>query len=190
MRSARKTIVQAVGLTLWAALAMTLGDWLWAALSLRHRAIYGLAHGALLCLWIGLYVGHLAGRRAAGALAGAAVGLAAAGSFYTLAPLMGYSAMFLSWMLLWFGLVAMAEWLTSARLSWGSWVVRALVAAIASAAAFYAVSGIWMRPDPTPNYAWHYAAWTIAFLPAALALLALRGTKNEEPKNEERRTKN
>ena len=132
----------AVGLALWSAAAMTFGDWIWAALALRHRPQYGLAHGTLLCLWMGLYLGLLARRTAGGVAGGAAVGFLAAGSFYALAPFAGYSAMFASWIFLWLALVALAARLLRAPVSRAGWVVRAVIAALGSAAAFYAVSGI------------------------------------------------
>jgi len=161
----------AVGLALWSAAAMTLGDWIWAALALRHRPQYGLAHGTLLCLWMGLYLGLLTRRVAGGAAGGAAVGFLAAGSFYALAPVVGYSAMFASWIFLWMALVALTAWLFRARVSTRGWVARAVVASLGSAAAFYAVSGIWMGASGPPDYAWHFVAWTIAFLPGSLAML-------------------
>lgn len=165
------TLILAIGLAVWAAIAMTFGDWLWAALSLRHRMPYGLAHGTLLCLWIGAYMGLVTKRIGFGAVAGAAIGFLAAASFYALAPLLGYSAMFLSWIGLWFGLAWLAQRLFAASASPRQALLRAVIAAFGSAAAFYAVSGIWMRPPPTPNYAWNFAAWTIAFLPGSAALL-------------------
>jgi hypothetical protein len=165
------SIVLAVGLALWSAAAMTLGDWIWAVLALRHRPEYGLAHGTLLCLWMGLYLGVLARRIIGGVAGGATVGFVAAASFYTLAPVFGYSAMFASWIFLWMALVALAAWLLRARASRAGWVARAVMAAIGSAAAFYAVSGIWMDEVARPNYVWHFAAWTIAFLPGSLAML-------------------
>ena len=82
-------------------LVMTLGDWAWAALEIRHRVVYGLAHGALMCLCLGLAVGVRAGQPAGGALAGPIIGIIAAGSFYALAPMLRWSAMFPAWMLLW-----------------------------------------------------------------------------------------
>jgi hypothetical protein len=170
----------AVGLALWSAAAMTFGDWIWSALALRHRPQYGLAHGTLLCLWMGLYLGLLARRLARGVAGGAAVGFLAAGSFYALAPVMGYSAMFASWIFLWMALVALAARLLRARVSPSGWVMRALVAAMGSAAAFYAISGIWMGASGTPNYAWHFVAWTIAFLPGSLAMLWKTGTRRTD----------
>ena len=44
---------------------MTIGDWLWAALQIRHRVVYGLIHGALMCLCLGVAVGVRAGRTSA-----------------------------------------------------------------------------------------------------------------------------
>ena len=41
--------------------------------------------------------------------------------------------------------------------------------------AFYLVSGIWRHFDPhTIDYAYHFACWTVAFLPGFLALLLER----------------
>jgi hypothetical protein len=171
-----KSLGTAVGLALWSAVAMTFGDWVWAALSLTHRPQYGLVHGTLLCFWMGLYLGALSGRVAWGALVGAAIGFAAAASFYGLAPMLGYSAMFASWVGLWFGLAWLTRQLLASRgLSGGHGILRAVLAAVGSGVAFYAVSGIWMRPPSAYEYAWHFAAWTIAFLPGSLALLFDRG---------------
>ena len=48
-----------IGALLIAAVS-TLGDFIWAGLHLRHRPLYGLSHGTLLFLCIGLYLGALA----------------------------------------------------------------------------------------------------------------------------------
>ena len=73
----------------------TVGDFIWAIWIPRHRWYFGLAHGTLLFLALGLYLGMRAGRARQGALGGAAIGCLAASSFYVLAPVAGYSAMFL-----------------------------------------------------------------------------------------------
>jgi hypothetical protein len=160
-----------VGGALLLAALSTLGDLIWARFALRHRAVFGLAHGTLLLLALGLYLGRHRGRPAAGALAGAGVGLLAAASFYALAPLFRYSAMFASWALLWVGFAVL-----DARLRGGAPArevgLRGLAAAAGSGLAFYAISGIWTRPAPGgPSYAYHFLAWTIAFLPGFAALL-------------------
>src|SRR5262245_59391405 len=82
----------------------TLGDYLWANV-LPHRVpIYGLAHGLLLFLAVGVCLGAPAGKPIGGALGGAAIGLASAGMFYVLQPFIGYSALFVLFVALWIGL--------------------------------------------------------------------------------------
>lgn len=160
----------ALGLALWAALAMTFGDWLWAALSLRHRAVFGLTHGALLCAWMGLYLGFINARVIVGTILGAMVGFGAAASYYAFAAYVGFAAL-LAWILLWIGLSGLVQWLAGRPLVTRGLIVRAALAVIGSGLAFYAVSGIWTRPSANPAYEWHFAAWTLAFLPGSLALL-------------------
>jgi hypothetical protein len=149
----------------------TLFDFVWARLALPHRAVFGLAHGTLLLLALGLYLGALRGRPWRGAGAGGLVGLLAAASFYALAPFLGYPAMFASWMALWVGFA-----LVDARLGGGAStrdaLVRGLLAATGSGLAFWAISDIWLGPATAgPSYAWNFACWTIAFLPGFAALL-------------------
>ena len=74
----------------------TLGDFVWVTWLPEHRAAYGLIHGTLLFCAIGLFLGVLAARPAVGAAGGALIGALAAGAFYLLAPLVGYSAMFVA----------------------------------------------------------------------------------------------
>jgi hypothetical protein len=161
-----------VGALLLGALNTT-GDFVWARFVPAHRAIFGLAHGAILLMALGLYLGALRARAAPGALGGALVGLLAAASFYVLAPLLGFHAMYASWMALWLGFAGL-----DARLR-GGWsssevLLRGVLAAVGSGLAFYAVSGIWTNPDPAgPRYAYNFLCWTIAFLPGLAALLLL-----------------
>lgn len=87
--------------------------------------------------------------------------------------MIGYAAMFVLWMALWaaFGLLQ-GRGLREPRSSRGEALGRGAVAALGSGLAFYAVSGIWTRPAPgPPDYAYHFYCWTVAFLPAFLALL-------------------
>ena len=171
----RGAVQALVGSLLVAALS-TLGDFVWARYIPAHRPLFGLIHGMVLCLGIGLFLGAL--RRAAlrGAVAGALIGLGAAGGFYLLARLMGYAAMFVLWMALWaaFGLLA-GRGLGSPRSRTVEALARGGLAAIGSGLAFYAISGIWTRPAPGgPDYTRHFLSWTVAFLPGFLALLARR----------------
>ena len=150
--------------------ASTLGDMLWAGLSLRHRMGYGLAHGAAICSFIGAFVGWRAGRLGSGLVAGPLIGLLAAGLFYVLAPWLRYSAMFPAWMFFWI-CFALLQKLLMREPGWRGAVVRGLVAAVASGAAFYAISGIWTNPPRQgPRYIYNFAAWSVAFLPGFAAL--------------------
>ena len=168
------------GALLLAALS-TLGDFVWARFIPAHRPLFGLLHGAALCLAIGLFVGAARRHPLRGALVGALIGLGAAGGYYLLARVMGYAAMFVLWMALWaaFGLLA-GRGLGEPRAATGEALVRGGLAATGSGLGFYAISGIWTRPAPDgPDYAYHFLCWTVAFLPGFLALLARRDTAEE-----------
>jgi hypothetical protein len=147
---------------------MTLGDWTWAVLGLRHRVAYGIVHSAAMCLCLGAAVGLRERRLAVGAAAGPVIGVLAASAFYVLAPWLRLSAMFPAWMLLWI-LFALLQ----ARLrgtSMAAAMVIGCIAAVLSGLAFYSISGIWTRHDAPPNYAWNLVAWSFAFFPGFLVL--------------------
>jgi hypothetical protein len=165
-----------LGAVLIAAL-MTLGDFVWARYVPAHRVIYGLVHGLVLCLAIGVVLGVPRRSAIAGAAGGAVIGLAAALAFYALAPLLGWGAMLPAWMAFWIALAFLqGRGLGEPRAPLSEVVARGLVAAAASGAAFYAISGIWTRPAPGgPDYPWHFLSWSFAFLPGFLAL-SLRRT--------------
>ena len=153
----------------------TLGDFIWATWIPRHRPAYGMTHGTLLFLAIGFVLGVVAHRRAAGAIAGALIGAAGAAGFYLLAPLAGYAAMFLVWIAIWVALGVLAVWLMTGTFDLRDGLTRGAAAAVASGAAFYAISGIWRPFDPRGwDYATHFGAWTLAYLPGFLALLVAR----------------
>jgi len=156
--------------TLALGVVATFGDWIWAMFLSRHLMVAGLVHGALLCLAMGAMVARPAGRVPAGAVAGVAIGLAAAGLFYVLAPLLRYSAMFPAWFALWVLLAVLYHVLApGTRLALA--ITRGVIAGAASGLAFYLVSGMWTRWDPQAiNYADHAARWTFAFAPGFLAL--------------------
>lgn len=166
VRDVRDAVIAAVFL----AAISTLGDFLWAALALRHRVAYGVLHGAVVCLCIGLVIGQRNGRLLAGALAGPPVGVAAAGTFYLLAPALGWRAMLPAWMLFWICFAWLSGWLARER-GLAPLVTRGLVAAVLSGLAFYAISGIWTRPSPGgPDYTRHFLSWTFAFFPGFAGL--------------------
>lgn len=149
---------------------MTFGDWLWAALEIRHRVVNGLLHGALMCLCLGIAVGVRAGKPVPAAVAGPVIGVIAAGSFYVLAPMMRWNAMFPAWMLLWILFALLQYWL-SKKETIRTAVLRGAVAAVVSGATFYAISGIWTNDSHSnPNLLRHFGAWVVAFLPGFAAL--------------------
>jgi hypothetical protein len=160
----------------------TLGDFVWAGLHLRHRVVYGLAHGAILFLSMGAYFGSLQKKTRLGAIYGAAIGLAAAGSFYVLAPVAGYSVMFFVWAFIWIALAVLVGRIlptpiapnapTAPTAPTIAPITRGLLAMFGSGLGFYLISGIWRPFNPQGwDYAVHFLSWTVAYLPGFLALL-------------------
>lgn len=148
----------------------TLGDFVWEAMHLRHRMRYGLVHGAVVCLCVGVVIGWRAHRPAVGAAAGPVIGVAAAGLFYILVGALGFSAMFVSWMSFWICFALLQAQLEPSR-DYRLAAIRGLAAAFLSGLAFYAISGIWTQPSPEgPNYLRNFLSWTFAFLPGFAAL--------------------
>ena len=148
--------------------------------------LYGVLHGMAIFLVIGLFLGTRTGAPVLGSIAGIVAGAGAAGSFYLLAPIIGYSAMFVAWMLVWIALGFISLGLTIradrrrgdrfASATAGRLLVEGLsrgaIAAMASGAAFYAVSGMWFPFNPMGwDYAVHFVSWMVAFLPGFIALL-------------------
>lgn len=149
----------------------TLGDFVWAAWIPRHRPIYGLIHGTLLFLAIGLFLGLLARQPARGALLGAVIGFVAAGSFYVLAPIAGGWIMFAIWIGAWEALTLVHVRLQRMPTNVKALLVRSTIASLACGSAFYAVSGIWFPFNPMGwDYVWHFGAWALAYLPGFAAL--------------------
>jgi hypothetical protein len=164
-------MLYALAASLALATVMTLGDFAWAALHIRHRMAYGIAHGALMCLCIGLAIGIRAGRTRPAAIAGPLIGVLAAGAFYLLAPSLRWGAMFPAWMLLWLLFALLQRQLgRGERLAVS--VKRGLLAALVSGFAFYLISDIWIHESAHPSLLVHFGAWAFAFLPAFAALFA------------------
>lgn len=161
------------------ALVATLGDYIWFEYGVRHTTTAGIVHGAALLLAVGVVLGHAAGAMPRGSLGGIAAGVAGALAYYAVAGPLGYlGALIASWAFMWIVLAAINAWLRGRAGAIGEWLARGAVAAIASGAAFYFVSGIWTdRPDGGRNYVWHLIAWTIAWAPGLLALTWNRGTE-------------
>ena len=171
--------VSGIGNSIAAALIMglvsALADLIWAVMQLEHRMVFGLVHGALLFMCMGLVLGFFAGSRGAtwkGAGAELLAGLAAALSFYLLFPLLGWLAMLVAWMGLWILTAFVNRWISNTAATSAMTAARGVAAALVSGAAFYVVSGtLWLNPNGSdPNYLINFALWTAAFLPGFLAL--------------------
>jgi hypothetical protein len=176
-------IVASIGGALVMAAVSTLGDFIWANWIPRHRMIFGLTHGTLLFLCMGVYLGATARRPAIGAIAGALAGFIAAGSFYLLVPLIGYSVMFVVWIALWAAFGALYCWMQTDRATVRDAFLRGAAAALSSGIAFYAISGIWRPFHPHGwDYAVHFLSWTVAFLPGFLALMVRRRSLVARPR--------
>lgn len=178
-------VVEAVAGSLLLAALSTAGDFIWATWITSSRAVFGFIHGALLFLAIGLFLGRVAGRPVPGAVAGACIGALAAGLYYVLSPMLGFSAMVVVWMLVWIALAAIYGRLNAQRIdagrrhdvrvNLGAVIGRGIIAAVASGLAFYSISGIWRPFNPQGrDYAIHFAAWTLAYFPGFAALLLTR----------------
>ena len=149
---------------------MAAGDYVWAAMHIQHRVAYGLAHGAVMCLCLGIAIGVHVGRPAPATIAGPVIGVIAAGAFYLLAPWLRMTAMFPAWMLFWILFALLQQQLRGGgRVAAAA--ARGVVAAVLSGLAFYAISGIWTGPShDEPVLAVRFGAWSFAFLPGFLAL--------------------
>lgn len=166
----------AVGAALFLGAVMTAGDFIWQQFAVRHTIVSGMAHGAAMCLCIAAVLGARAGRTGAGLAAGPLIGVLAAGTFYAMAPTLGWGAMLPAWMLFWICFALLQHWFNKETLAKA--LGRGLAAAVLSGLAFYAVSGIWTNPAPgPPNYVLHFAYWSFAFLPGFLALLLGRPSR-------------
>ncbi len=155
------------------ALVATLGDYIWFEFGVRHTAINGVIHGAVLLLAVGMVLGQQRGEIIRGSIGGILAGVAGALAFYAVSNAMGYlGALVAAWVFMWIVLAAVSAWLHGRLLRLGEWIVPGLMAAAGSGVAFYLVSGIWTDPvrGQTRNYLWHLAAWTIAWAPGIIAL--------------------
>jgi len=157
------------------ATASTMGDFIWTTWIPRHLPLYGLIHGTVLFLLIGLFLGALCGRPGVGAFLGATIGGLAAGSFYLLVSSVGYAVMFLVWIGAWLGVGVLNEGLISWPVEIRVALARGVIAALGSGGAFYLISGIWFPFDPSGwDYLIHFAGWTLAYTPGFGALLISR----------------
>ena len=171
----------------------TFGDLIWALFIPSHEMVYGLVHGALLFMFMGVTLAVLAGSGTAeedgkesgsrgsnrvvkGAAGALVVGLLGAATFYALFPFVGWAAMFIAWMVVWILTAALLN--LSIRATSESLMLtlgRGVAAALLSGLAFYAISGIWLGGSTrNPDYLVNFGSWFVAFLPAFACLLIER----------------
>ena len=165
--------------SVFVALVATIGDYVWFEFGVRHTALNGVIHGAVLLLAVGLVLGQQKGELIRGCLGGILAGVVGALAFYAVSSAMGYlGALIAAWVFMWIVLAAVSAWVRGGLLRLWEWIGPGLIAAIGSGAAFYLVSGIWTDPmrGDTRNYLWHLAAWTIAWTPGITALTWSRRT--------------
>ena len=155
--------------TLALAAVMTLGDFAWAAFTIRHSVVKGVVHGAAMCLCLGLAIGFRTSKPRPAAIAGPLIGVAAAGTFYLLVPALRWGAMFPAWMLLWILFALLQRQLAKVE-TIGATLKRGVLAALMSGLAFYLISDIWIHEAAHPSMLVHFGAWAFAFLPGFAAL--------------------
>ena len=160
-----------VGSLLLATLS-TIADYVWFLNIPQHQVVSGSIHGATLFAALGAYLGWRKGKAGAGLLGGLLSGLAAALSFYVLAPVGGYNVMLVSWLLLWILLAALQTYLDG-RLDMAKALGRGIVTSIVAALGFGVVLFQLYRgwpPETFPAFK-HFVAWSMAYLPGLYVLL-------------------
>ena len=150
----------------------TIADYVWFLNIPQHQVSSGAIHGSVLFATLGAYLGFRKGKIGAGALGGLLSGLAAALSFYVLAPFGGYNVMLVSWLLLWILLAALHTYLDG-RLDITKAIARGTVTAIVAAVGFGVVLFELYRgwPPATFSFFKHFVAWTMAYVPGLYVLL-------------------
>jgi hypothetical protein len=160
-----------VGSLLLATLS-TIADYIWFLDIPGHQVMSGSIHGASLFAALGGYLGWRKGKFLAGALGGLASGVAAALSFYALAPFGGYNVMLVSWLILWIMLAGLQTYLDGrldvAR-ALGRGVVTAVVAGLGFGVVLFQLYRSW--PPETFSVFKHFVAWSMAYLPGLYVLL-------------------
>ncbi len=164
----------------------TLGDALWTHYIPDGAIIPGILHGVVIFLALAAVLAWASGRRQAWRfllLSLPPLGLLLAAAFYPIALALGYlPALLITWIGMWLG----TSWLHNRARGNPELFSRALLrgttAALLSGLAFGAIAGIWTQPSPDgPNYLWHFACWTFAFLPGFLALLVGQPEASQGP---------
>lgn len=170
-------MITIVGVFVVAACA-TVGDFIWYTYGVRHTAVAGFTHGALLLTSVGAVLGAASGRVLKGLPIGALAGVGGAASYYVLVATMDRrtygSAIPAAWVMMWLILAALdGRWLRAPmRQSWSAIAGRGMAAAVFGGVAFYLVMNVlWGRPPAGGrNYVVQFFAWAFAWSPGLLAL--------------------
>ena len=152
----------------------TVGDWIWQSYIPDGAVVPGVAHGALFFLIVAAVLARAAGTRLAARRLLPTLplaGLVIAASFYPIAKRVGYlAALLATWTMMWLTLALLQRWARADGESLGTTLSRALLAALASGLAFWAVSGLWTDPSLEAGYPIRLLYWTFAFLPGHLSM--------------------
>lgn len=170
-----------VGVAVVAA-AATFGDFVWYTVGVRHTMTAGILHGALLLSTVGVVLGAATGRPLKGLPIGTIAGIGGALSYYLLIVVMDSrtygTAIPGAWVFMWLLLAALdGRWLRAPnRRAWAEVALRGVAAAVVAGIAFALVrSVLWGRPPGGDrNYLMQFAAWSFAWAPGLLALMAGR----------------
>lgn len=169
---------ETLGGSLFLAIFCTGLEWVWAAFIPSHQVSYGIAHGAVMCICIGLVLGHAAGgpaRMKPALLWTIVLGTLISASFYPLYFLLGMFAMFVSWILLWLAFAWILRRLRDGDESLKATMIRGGLGSLLSAVGFYPIYYLWMQGKPDGiDYLWFILGWFIAFFPGFAALFAKR----------------
>jgi len=168
----RGLLAPAVVGSLLLAVLSTAADYVWFRDIPQHQVTSGAIHGATLFAALGAYLGFRKGQTLVGLVGGLGSGLAAALSFYALAPIGGYSMMLVSWLLLWILLAALQTYLDG-RFSATKAVARGIVTAVVAGLGFGVVLFELYRGWPPATFpaVKHFSAWAMAYLPGLYVLL-------------------
>lgn len=176
-------LAAAIILGLFSAIA----DWIWFRFLEDGAMLPALVHGLVFFLIIALVLAPAGPHRRTAAarllVTLPLVGVGLAAIFYPLAAVAGYlGALLITWAGMWIGIALLLRWSARQASDVRQSVVRGLLAAILSGAAFATVSWMWTAPAPGgPSVPLHFVCWTWALLPGFATLLLRRDPDSTRP---------
>lgn len=172
----RTDAFQALAGALALGILSTFGDWLWTHFIPDGAVIPGVIHGAVIFLMLAAVLSWACGTGRAWRVLLPSLpvaGIVVAAAFYPIAMTVGYlPALLITWIAMWLATSLLNNRARGGTEPFSRAFLRGTTAALLSGLAFWAISGIWTQPSPGgPNYLWHFACWSFAFLPGFLSLL-------------------